>query len=199
MWCNNCFLLFPLRGGAIVFSVFIFAYNIAGAALLLKFGEFVYFHYPEWDIFAGVSFLVAFVTMINILALSNWSIAITRVSSFLWPFAFVASALRAIAMIVELSLGKKMIQWECDHDGQLYTGKYDSSGKVPHFSTGVCRFGVNSLFSVVVVCLLVDVGCQLYMMFLNWRFSKRLQKYGKPGSGLISNGVNTHLHLPNTA
>lgn len=179
MWCDNCLLLFPLRGGALVLSAFISIYSIVGGVLLFKYGQFVYFQYYEWDIFAAISMFVAFVALVNAFALSNESSTFTRVCALLWPSAVICSAIRAIFMIVELNRGKSKIQWECDHGGYLYgaTPNQYVGGVIPRFSTGICRYGVNGLYSAVVVSVIVDLGFQIYMMFLNWRFSKRMVKY----------------------
>ncbi|KAF9512740.1 hypothetical protein BS47DRAFT_1032307 [Hydnum rufescens UP504] len=195
MWCDNCLLLFPLRGGALVLSGFITIYSIVGGVLLFKYGQFVYFRYYEWDIFGAIS----------------------MVCSFFWPSALIICSIRGIFMIVELNRGKSKIQWECDHGGYLYGANSDQyvGGSDPPFSTGICRYGVSGLYSAVVISVIVDLGFQvrilaalavlpgqlfilccllhppqMYMAFLNSRFSKRLLKYtgfvGPDGSGELA-------------
>jgi len=189
MWCDNCLLLFPLRGGTLVLSGFITIYSIVGGVLLFKYGQFVYFRYYEWDIFGAISMLVAFIALINAFALSNESVIFARVCSFFWPSALIICSIRGIFMIVELNRGKSKIQWECDHGGYLYGANSDQyvGGVIPHFPTGICRYGVSGLYSAVVISVIVDLGFQMYMAFLDSRFSKRLLKYtgfvGPDGSG----------------
>jgi len=71
MWCDNCLLLLPLRGGAIAWAAIIFLYSLAGSLLLLIKGQWLFFFYPEWYIYGGIGMAVAVVALINILALSN--------------------------------------------------------------------------------------------------------------------------------
>ena len=61
------------------------------------------------------------------------------------------------------ALRKSMIQWECDHGGYLYGATPDQyvGGVIPRFSTGICRYGVNGLYTVVVVSVIVDLGFQV--------------------------------------
>jgi len=182
-FCSSLFV------GALSFYLALSLY-IVGGVLLFKYGQYVYFRYYEWDIFGAISMLVAFIALINAFALSNESVIFTRVCSFFWPSALITSSIRAIFMSVELNRGKSKIQWECDHGGYLYGANSDQyvGGVVPHFSTGICRYGVSGLYSAaVVISVIVDLGFQMYMAFLNWRFSKRLLKYtgfvGPDGNG----------------
>ncbi|KAI0049296.1 hypothetical protein FA95DRAFT_1516289 [Auriscalpium vulgare] len=177
MWCDNCLLLLPLRGGAIAWAVVIFLYSVVGGILLFKYGEFIFFVYPEWQIYGGISMAVGGVAAINAFALSNRSYIWTRVCKFLWPFVFVISAVRAIIIMVELQRGKDKIQWECDNGGQLWTSSAEAgygSGSIP---SAFCTNGFSSLNAAFIVSLIVDLVFQFYMLFLNWRFSKRLEHY----------------------
>jgi len=179
MWCDNCLLLFPLRWGALLWSAIIGIYSIVGGVLLLKYGEFIYFRYSEWYLFGGVSLFVALIAWVNVFALANESAVFSRVCRFLWPTAVILSAIRAVLMIVELNRGKSNIQWECDNGGFLFgatSSQYDD-GVIPSFPTGICRYGVTGLYTAMVISLLVDLGFQIYMLFLNWRFTKRMEKY----------------------
>ncbi|EJD03768.1 uncharacterized protein FOMMEDRAFT_133152 [Fomitiporia mediterranea MF3/22] len=166
MWCDNCLLLLPLL------------YSLAGGIFLLVVGQYIYFVFPEWYIYGGISIGVASAAAINILALSNRSYIWTRVCKFLWPFIVVICAIRAIIMILELQRGKDKITWECDHGGQLWTESvangYDNGHPIP---SGFCASGFSSLYAAFIVGLLIDLVFQLYMLFLNWRFSKRLEHY----------------------
>jgi hypothetical protein len=100
MWCDNCLLLLPLRGGAIAWAVVIFLYSVAGGLFLLLRGQFFFFTYPEWQIYGGIGLAVAALAFVNMFALSNRSYIWTRVCKFLWPFVIVICGIRAIVMIV---------------------------------------------------------------------------------------------------
>jgi len=178
MWCDNCLLVLPLRAGAIAWAVWIAAYSIGGGVFLLIRGQFLFFVFPEWQIYGGIGVGVGACAVINMFALSNRSYIWTRVTKFLWPFIIVISAIRAIIMIVELQRGKDNIAWECDNGGQLWTAAVASgvtaTGTIP---SGFCSAGFSSLYIVFIVSLLIDIVCQIYMYFLTWRFSKRLEHY----------------------
>jgi len=159
-------------------AVVIVAYSLAGGIFLLKWGQFLFFAFPEWQIYGGIGMGVASAALINILALSNKSYIWTRVCKFIWPFIVVISAIRAILMIVELRRGKDKIAWECDNGGQLWTDSvvagYDNGSSFPG---AFCATGFGSISTAFIISLLVDLGFQIYMLFLNWRFSKRLEHY----------------------
>lgn len=159
-------------------AVFVAAYSIAGGVFLLIDGQYLFFFFPEWFIYGGIGLAVAAVAVINIFALSNRSYIWTRVCKFLWPFIIVISAVRAILMIVQLQRGQDKIQWECNNGGQLWTESAESGYETSaSFPTGFCATGSSSLLTVFIVALLVDFVCQVYMYFLTWRFSKRLEHY----------------------
>jgi len=178
MWCDNCLLLLPLRGGAIAWAVVIVAYSIVGGLYLLIKGQYIYFFFPEWQIYGGISLAIAATAGVSMLSLSNRSYIWIRAAKFLWPFVIVISAIRAIIMIVQLQRGKDKILWECANGGQLWTesvaaGVSDSGG-IP---SGFCAAGFDSLNIAFIISLLVDIVFQLYMFFLVWRYSKRLEHY----------------------
>ncbi|KAI0068037.1 hypothetical protein BV25DRAFT_1818400 [Artomyces pyxidatus] len=177
MWCDNCLLLLPLRGGAIAWATIMVLYSVVGGILLFKYGDFLFFDYPEWQIYGGISMAIGAVALINAFALFNRSYIWTRVCKFLWPFILVISTIRAIVMILQLQRGKDKISWECANGGQLWTTSAAAgygSGNAP---SGFCSTGYSSLYAIFIVCLLVDIVFQLYMLFLNWRFSKLLEEY----------------------
>jgi len=178
MWCDNCLLLLPLRAGAIAWGVFMALYSLAGSIFLLRYGQFFYFVYPEWFIYGGIGMGVAAVAIINIFALSNRSYIWSRVCKFLWPFIIVICGVRAIFMIWELNRGKDNIVWECQNGGQLWTTSANAGyANTASFPDGICAPGFQSLYTAFIVSLLVDLGFQMYMFFLNWRFTKRLEHY----------------------
>ncbi|TFL06166.1 hypothetical protein BDV98DRAFT_609897 [Pterulicium gracile] len=178
MWCDNCLLVLPLRGGAIAWGVVIALYSIAGGMFLLISGQYLFFFFPEWQIYGGIGVGVAACAIINIIALSNRSYIWVRVCKFLWPFIIVLSAVRAIVMLVQLKRGEEHITWQCQNGGQLWTPEAEAAsvdrGSMP---MAFCTGGAQTLWTVFVVALLVDLVFQVYMLFLNWRFSRRLERY----------------------
>jgi len=178
MWCDNCLLLLPLRAGAIAWAAIIVLYSLVGGVFLFKWGDFLFLTYPEWEIYGGIAFIVAFLAFINALALSNRSYIWTRACKFSWPIVIVLSAIRAIAMIVELYRYRTEIVWECENGGQLRGSPAENgSTSTTTMPNSLCTPGWSSLFTIFIVSLLVDLAFQLYMLFLNWRFSKRLEHY----------------------
>ncbi|KAI0257264.1 hypothetical protein BJV78DRAFT_1161311 [Lactifluus subvellereus] len=177
MWCDNCLLIFPLRAGGIVWATIIFLYSFIGGILLFHYGPFLFFVYPEWQIYGGVSLAVALTAALTALALANRSYIWARACTVLWPFLIVISAIRDIVMIVELQRGKEKIAWECANGGQLWTPSVAAgygSGNAP---STICTTGFASLNTAFIVCLLADLVFQVYMLFITWRYPKRLEHY----------------------
>ena len=178
MWCDNCLLVLPLRAGAIAWAVWVATYSLAGSVFLFIRGQYLFFIFPEWQIYGGVGMAVMSAAVISSIALSNRSYIWTRVVVFLWPFIIITCAIRAIIIIVQLQRGKDKIAWECSHGGQLWTESVEkgipASGSLP---VGFCASGFANLNAAFIVSLGVDIICQIYMFSLMWRFSKRLEHY----------------------
>jgi len=177
MWCDNCLLVLPLRAGAIAWASLIFLYSLAGGIFLLRDGQFLFFFYPEWQIYGGISLGIAVAAAISAIALSNHSYLWIRVCKFIWIFIIILSAIRAIIMIVEIQRGKDNIQWECDNGGQLWDPQAAADNTLSTIPSGFCASGYSSINAAFIGGLLVDLVCQMYMWFLVWRFSKRLEHY----------------------
>jgi hypothetical protein len=178
MWCDNCLLVLPLRAGAIAWNVVIALYSLAGGLFLLRAGQYLYFVYPEWFIYGGIGMAVCAMACVQMLALSNHSHIWTNACMLLWPFVIIASAIRAIFMIWQLYRGKDKIIWECENGGQLWGESAEAGyGTSSSFPNAICGPGWHSLFTAFIVCLLVDLGFQMYAFFLNWRFKRRIEKY----------------------
>jgi hypothetical protein len=163
--------------GAMAWGLFIAAYNLGGALFLLMRGQWLFFLYPEWFIYGGIGMGVTAVALINVIALSNRSYIYTRVCKFLWPFIIVIVTIRAILMIWQLHRGKDKIIWECENGGQLWNDPNSTTLGTGHLPSAVCAPGWSSLFTAFIISLLVDIACQIYMLFLNWRFTKREEHY----------------------
>jgi len=177
MWCDNCLLLLPLRAGAIFWALIIFLYSVAGSVLLLLKGQWLFFFYPEWYIYGGISMIVAALAVTNILALSNRSYLWSRVCKCLWPFVIIICAVRAIIMIVQLQRGKDKIAWECANGGQIWSDNavYATAGAT--LPAAFCTGGEATLYTSFIIGLIVDLVFQIYMLFLTWRYQKRLEHY----------------------
>jgi len=178
MWCDNCLLLLPLRAGSMAWAVIIFLYSVAGGVVMFEWGQYLYFTYPEWEIYGGIGFAVAFVAFINIIALSNRSYTWTGVCRVLWPFMIVISAVRAVVMIVELQRGKPEIEWECANGQQLWPASVAAGyGGTRTMPSTICTAGFPTVYAVFIISLLVDLGFQFYMFFMTWRYQKLLEHY----------------------
>jgi len=171
-------LLFPLRAGAQALAVLIALYSIAGGIFLLVDGPFIFFVYPEWEIYGGIGLGVALAAIISMFALSNRSSTWINVAKFLWPLTVIICGIRAVLMVVELQRGQYKILWECENGGELWTAPNTTaiitSGSLPPI---FCTYGFATLNTAFIISLLVDLGLQIYMYFLTWRYSKRLEHY----------------------
>jgi hypothetical protein len=177
MWCDNCCLIFPLRVGGMAWATIILLYSLIGGIVLFHYGPFLFFVYPEWQIYGGIALAVALVAAITILALGNRSHTWSKACVVLWPFLIVISALRDIIMIVELQRGKEKIQWECANGGQLWTTSAAAGYGTGNAPSAFCTTGFSSLNTAFILCLLADLVFQIYMFFIIWRYSTRLAHY----------------------
>ncbi|KAG8684785.1 hypothetical protein FRC09_015145 [Ceratobasidium sp. 395] len=177
MWCDNCLLLLPLRGGAIAWALILALYNLVGGILLLRYGQFLYFVYPEWFIYGGISMGIGAVAILNILSLSNRSYIWTRVCHFIWPILLVVSGVRGVIMILQLNRGQDKIAWECQNGGQVWGTDPEATASAVAMPNAICNGAFGSLFTAFIIGILIDLGLQLYMFFLNWRYCKRLEHY----------------------
>ncbi|KAF8807951.1 hypothetical protein BYT27DRAFT_7190042 [Phlegmacium glaucopus] len=178
MWCDNCLLVLPLRAGAIALALLIAAYSIGGGIFLFLYGPLLFFVYPEWQIYGGIGLGVGFTAIISMFALSNRTFIWITVAKFMWPFVIIISAIRAILMIVELQRGQYKVLWECSNGGQQWT----APNVIPPTTTRLlptpfCTYGFASVNTAFIISLLVDIVLQIYMYFLTWRYSKRLEHY----------------------
>jgi len=178
MWCDNCLLVLPLRAGTMAWAAIMLIYSALGCYFLFHWGNFLFFSTFEPYIFAGIALLVAVVAIIEIIALSNRSYIWVRVCKFLWPVLFVLSVIRLISIAVILYQNEGDIDWECENGGQLWGSAPEPTD--PSTSTlpsTICDPGFHTLYTLMLVGLVVDLVFQLYIMFLNWRYSKRLEHY----------------------
>jgi len=178
MWCDNCLLVLPLRAGAIAWAAVIFTYSLGGGIFLLKYGQYFFFFNPEWQIYGGIGMGFMGLAALTAVSLSIRSYTFSRAMQFIWAFSVVTCAVRAIIMIVELNRGKEKIEWECDNGGQLYWESAAANiSSSPAFPAEFCIVGFPTINTAFIVGLLVDLGFQMYMFFLVWRFCARLVHY----------------------
>jgi len=160
-----------------IWGVIIALYSAVGGFVLIKYGPWLFFVYPEWELYGGASFGVAAVAFVSVVALSNRSYTWTRASKFMWPIIVVIILIRAIIMILELQRGQSEIQWECDNGGQLWTSSANAGYASGTGPSAFCSAGYSSLYIAFIAGLVVDIVFQLYMFFLMWRYQKRLEHY----------------------
>ena len=77
------------------------------------------------------------------------------------------------------------IQYECDHGGYLYGATPDQyvGGKIPRFNVSVCSHGVGSLHSWTIICVIIDLICQVSLL-------GRLSPQNLPVSAILTVGMN---------
>lgn len=178
MWCDNCLLLFPLRAGGMAWAVVIFLYSAIGGALLFEYGQFWFFTSPYWDIYGAIALFAALAALIQVFALANRSFVWCRVCHFLWPVSIIVCAIRDVIMVIQLHSGESNINWECANGGQLWPAAQDPLDPTTKtLPTQFCNAGYSSFYTAFIIGILVDIGFQLYMLFLNWRFLKRFRHY----------------------
>lgn len=184
MWCNNCLLLFPLRGGTLALASFVALYSIAGAIFLFLKGTFLFFTYPEPQIYGGISIAVGILAVVLVIALINGSYMWSRVLFLLGPFVLFLCAVRCGLMLFRLDYYQANVIWECAHGGQLYnatianstvlSANYTSTtGTIP---TGFCSSGFHTLYIAFAFALAIDLIIQLYLWFLTWRYKAWLEE-----------------------
>ncbi|KAG9290031.1 hypothetical protein G9A89_010337 [Geosiphon pyriformis] len=195
MWCDNCFLLFPLRAGAIVLAVIMALYQIGGGIFLFKFGDLFFFHDPEASIYGGYAMAQGASALITAIAFSNRSYLFTKLMFRLYPFILVLGAVRAVLMAWELDEWKYRIVGECESGGYKWISDSTNTTWTPSLdhtivtSTGTfstnsttlptvfCKVGIPNSVVLFTTSLAIDFILMLYFNFLIWRFMVKLQHY----------------------
>ncbi|PWN95495.1 hypothetical protein FA09DRAFT_332134 [Tilletiopsis washingtonensis] len=178
MWCDNCLLVFPLRHGAMAWCSLIALYNLAGSILLFRSGQYLFFTFPEWQIYGGIGMAVMAICILNIVGYANNSYMWARLCFYLWPVILLVTAVRAGFMIFQLNREQNKIIWECNNGGQLWGESVEKGyGEGSGMPTGMCSAGFHSLYIAFVMSLLVDLALQIYAYFMAWRFMKRIEHY----------------------
>ncbi|CAG8573642.1 9638_t:CDS:2 [Diversispora eburnea] len=167
MWCDNCFLLFPLRAGAISLGVIMTMYQIVGGALLFTYGDFFFFHLNESSIYGGYAFAQAAMSIIAVIAFSMRSETFANFNLRVYPIIIILGLTRGIIMAWSLDHYKDRITWECDHgvtDDRILPVKF-------------CDNDLKTLIALFSMFLIVDFGLMCYFYFMIWRFVVKLQHY----------------------
>ncbi|CAO1633845.1 unnamed protein product [Sympodiomycopsis kandeliae] len=176
MWCDNCLLIFPLKHGAIAWNVFLALYQLAGSIFLFKWGQFIYFDFPEWQIYGGIGMAVMAIAVVSIIGLANYSYMFTRLTFFLWPLILIVTSIRAGFMIFQLNRQQYKIIWQCNNGGQLWGQSAEAGyGNGTTMPSGICSAGFHSLYIAFVLSLIADIIVQIYAYFLQWRFKSRME------------------------
>ncbi|CCM03784.1 uncharacterized protein FIBRA_05931 [Fibroporia radiculosa] len=158
-------------------AILIFLYSVAGGIFLLELGPYIYFTYPEWQIYGGIGIGVGVVAAINVLALSNVSNlseeALADPSNVL-----IRPGLYPLAIVFMDSRLKSEILWECANGQQLWPPSEEAGyGGTTSMPSILCTAGFPTIYVVFIIALLVDLAFQLYMFFMTWRYEKLLQHY----------------------
>lgn len=171
-----CPLTVPLKHGAIAWNVFLAIYQLAGSIFLFRYGQFLYFNFPEWQIYGGIGMAVMAMAIISIIGLSNYSYMFTRLTFFLWPLILIVTSIRAGFMIFQLNRQQYKIIWQCNNGGQLWGQSAEAGyGTGTTMPSGICSAGFHSLYIAFVMSLIVDIIVQVYAYFLQWRFKSRME------------------------
>lgn len=176
MFCDNCCLLLPLRHGAIALAIFMALYSLAGSIVIFRYGQYLFFNYPEWQIYGGIGMAVMSISVLFILGLSNNSYMFTRLTFFIWPLMLIVSAVRMGVMLFQLNRQQYKIVWECNNGGQLWGESAEAGyGTDAAMPSGICSAGFHSLYIAFALALVIDLALQIYAYFLNWRFKSRIE------------------------
>ncbi|OAQ26611.1 hypothetical protein K457DRAFT_34386 [Linnemannia elongata AG-77] len=179
MYCNNCCLCLPIRGGGMWLSGFVFVINAAGSICLFLWGTFFFSSSAICAIVAGFSVVQAVTAAIAFIAQLNWSYMLTRMYVFVQWLVMFLSVGRIGLVAYELALNKDRIQGAC-LDPSAYTtvvveGDGSSTIKLP--PTFYCGTKVDTFVLVVVAGMAVDWLLNGYLYFVLWRFYTKMRLY----------------------
>ncbi|KAG0288319.1 hypothetical protein BGZ96_007875 [Linnemannia gamsii] len=180
MYCNNCCLCLPIRGGGMWLSGLVLVINAAGAICLFLWGTFFFSSSTICVIVACFSALQAVTAAIAFIAQCNWSYMLTRMFVFVQWLVLFLSAARIGLVAYELALNKDRIQDACLHPSVYATVVVDSNGltrstKLP--PSFYCGTKMDKFVLVVVVGMVVDWLLNGYLYFVLWRFYTKMQLY----------------------
>lgn len=160
-----------------VWNVFIAAYNLAGSILLFQYGAFLFFDFPEAQIYGGIGMAVMAMCLITTLGMATNSYMFMRLCFMLWPIILLVTAARAGIMVFQLNRHQSNVVWECNNGGQLWGTEGEAKPGAATLPSGFCAAGFHSLYYAFVFSLVIDWGLQLYAYFMCWRFKSRIEHY----------------------
>ncbi|KAF9198316.1 ADP-ribosylation factor GTPase activating protein, ER-Golgi transport, partial [Haplosporangium sp. Z 27] len=171
MWCNNCCLCFPVRGGGMWLAGLVLLINAIGGILLFLWGP--YFFSSTWAvIFGGFSLVQAATAALAFFGMCNWSYMLTRLFVYIeWLIMFIATA-RIGFMAFQLETNKTLIASEC-------FGAVDDKGYTPEGTTAAfyCNTPIDTFIEIFIIGLVVDYVLNLYLYFVVWRYYVRMRLY----------------------
>ncbi|KAI8606180.1 hypothetical protein EDD21DRAFT_331164 [Dissophora ornata] len=171
MYCNNCCMCLPMRGGGMWLSGLCFLINVIGAAFLFLWGSY-FFSSSLAPFLGGFSALQAITATVAFFGLYNYSFMLTRMFVYMqWLLTFVSAA-RIGLMAFELEQNQDRISGEC-------FGGVNDKGYSPQGTTAAfyCNTPIDTFILVFIVGLAVDWMLNGYMYFVAWRFYVRLRLY----------------------
>ncbi|KAF9580313.1 hypothetical protein BGW38_003092 [Lunasporangiospora selenospora] len=171
MWCNNCCLCFPVRGGGMFLTAFVLLINAIGGILMFLWGAY-FFSSLFAMVFGGFSMLQAAMAGLAFLGLCNWSYMLTRMFIYIqWIVAFLGVA-RIGMMAFQLEKRKGQISAQCW--GAVNDKGYSPQGTAAAF---YCNTPIDTFVMIFIIGLVVDFVLNLYMYFVVWRFYVRMRLY----------------------
>ncbi|KAF9168419.1 hypothetical protein DFQ26_008369 [Actinomortierella ambigua] len=180
MWCNNCCLLFPLRGGAMWLASLSLVINAIGGVLLFLWGGY-WFGSTSALIFAGFSVLQAVMAALALLSLCNESYMLTRIYVYIeWIVVFIGTV-RIGFMAYRLQANKDWIVSLCR--GGVNEKGYSPMGTAAAF---YCNTNIDTFIMFFIVGLVVDYVIQLYLYFVVWRYYVRMRLYPFSKASVVS-------------
>ncbi|KAF9140943.1 hypothetical protein BG015_001460 [Linnemannia schmuckeri] len=186
MYCNNCCLCLPIRGGGMWLSGLVLVINAAGAISLFLWGTFFFSSSTICAIVAGFSAFQAVTAAIAFIAQCNWSYMLTRMYVFVQWLVMFLSAARIGLVAYELASNKDRIQDACLHPSAYATivaerdGSRTTTKLPPSF---YCSIKVDTFVLVVVVGMVVDWLLNGYLYFVLWRFYTKMRLYPEAVKG----------------
>ncbi|KAF9935863.1 hypothetical protein BGZ67_002925 [Mortierella alpina] len=169
MYCNNCCLCLPIRGGGIWLSAVCILVSTLGAIIFFIYGSSLYFSPAISFSLGGISILHATASLIAFFGLGCWSYILLRIFVYTqWILTFVSVARIGVVAFV-LQHNRDQIISRCQ-SGTGIQGTASVDGLL-------CRTPVDSVILSIVLILLVDWILNGYMYFVLWRFYVRMRDY----------------------
>ncbi|KAF9303822.1 hypothetical protein BGZ74_002966 [Mortierella antarctica] len=169
MYCNNCCLCFPIRGGGMWLSGLVIFVNAVGAIFLFLWGPF-FFSSTQAVIFGGFSALQAALAGIAFFGFCNTSYMLIRMYVFITWLIMFLSAARMGWMAFALASNKDQISSGC------YGGVNDKGYTTPTALANIyCQYNIDTVVMMFIVGFMVDFVLKGYHYFVVWRYYVRMR------------------------